>query len=612
VTVRRKFNASYVVIPLVYVVLIFALILLQFSGGKLFNVTIGPISLNGSFAMGGGTEKKQLAGLTVQVQGIRFLFDKDHVVRLQNQDESFTDLALTGYTTTKQGFSLQFTHGVALGFQFVESDANAVTVMVDMPQSMLPLVSIRIPYEGVSDATLTTSRSQPNVEIAWRGNSYIAQMPTRSFADEQYKLLVLPGEGTRTIRIAQKATSPKNIIEDFQVPAITQKEYDEAVDSFVTSAYNGWKTSRFSSTNGTWSYRDSDNRFNEETMIALLAEAWQRDEYTRVYNEMRTTADQHPTKMTWKSSVFMGNLRRVTSELAGLDKAESARLNALIAQKDHAVYQTPNLFRFALDRGSSDLAANLIQMTESLATEGMDPVTALGLLQNHYLTDLPDPNLVTMLSRFDGLIKSVLMPAIIHVDEGFFFQAKPNKGDGYYTVLAGRILERAGERNGDSRLIALGRNMVVSVLKLADELGFVPNQIDFSAGAIAAQLKYRAPEDFYWLVHSNPAYPREVSLYSQLGPGHWFYTIATINSIDITPNRYTFSISYPKSRLHFLFFRGLNEIDPSSGMKLFGITWRNDRDFEIYNHGRYYNPDTKTLMVKYTDDTVQRDIIINY
>jgi hypothetical protein len=198
------------------------------------------------------------------------------------------------------------------------------------------------------------------------------------------------------------------------------------------------------------------------------------------------------------------------------------------------------------------------------------------------------------------------------VDEGFFFQTKPNKGDGYYTVLAGRILERAGERSGDSRLIALGRNMVVSVLKLADELGFVPNQIDFSAGAIAAQLKYRAPEDFYWLVHRNPAYPREVSLYSQLGPGHWFYTIATVNSIDITPNRYTFNISYPKSRLHFLFFRGLNTIDPSSGMKLFGITWRNDRDFEIYNHGRYYNPDTKTLMVKYTDDTVQRDIIINY
>ncbi len=125
-------------------------------------------------------------------------------------------------------------------------------------------------------------------------------------------------------------------------------------------------------------------------------------------------------------------------------------------------------------------------------------------------------------------------------------------------------------------------------------------------------LKYKGPEDFYWLLQDNPSYPHEVSLYSQLGPGHWFYTLAQVNSVTIKPDEYRFNLSYPRSRMHYIFFRGLNTIDPMSGMQLFGITWRNAPDYEVYSKGRYYNPDTKTLMVKYYDDSVQRDIVVWY
>jgi integrase len=48
--------------------------------------------------------------------------------------------------------------------------------------------------------------------------------------------------------------------------------------------------------------------------------------------------------------------------------------------------------------------------------------------------------------------------------------------------------------------------------------------------------------------------------------------------INIKPDEYRFNLSYPRSRMHHLFFRGLNTIDPLSGMQLFGITWRNAPD----------------------------------
>lgn len=609
---KRKFNVSYVVIPILYAVLIFSLLILQFTGGKLFNSSLGPISLTGTFAMGGGNANKQIASLRIQVQGIQFAFDKDHPIVLQNQDGSQLPIAMTGYSTKENGYTLDFQHDVQLDFHFTDAEQKAASIDVNIPAGLLPLQSLSLPYAPASDASITVSQGAPGMDISWRGSKYQLALPTRSYTNEQKQLLVIPGDSSKSLRIAQRNTSDQSALQDFQVPSVTPKEFQAGVDAFVGAAYNGWRTTRFNSSSNTWSYRDGDSRFSEEILVDLLSEAWQRDEYTRAFNDMRTAADNFPARISYRSSVFLGNLRRVTNDLSDADRRESARIDGLVAQKSLDVFQTPGLFQFALDRGSGGLSSSLVQFAESLPLEGIDPVQALGILQNVYLTDLPDPKLDASLSRFSALIKSTVLPAVAHVDEGFFFQTKPGKGDGYYTVLAGRILEKAGAKLGDDRLVALGRNMVLSVLKLADDQGFIPNQIDFAAGAISAMLKYRGPEDIYWMVQSNPSYPKAVSLYPQLGPGHWLYTIAQVNSISIKPTEFRFNISYPRSRTHYLFFRGLNKIDPLAGMQLFGITWRNAPDFEVYSKGRYYNPDTQTLMVKYFDDSVQKDIVIWY
>lgn len=609
---KRKINVSYFVIPLLYAVLIFGLLILQFTGGKLFNSTIGPINLTGAFSMGGGSPNKQLASLRIQIQGIQFLFDKDHPILVQNQDDSMLNIGLKGYQTDVSGFTLNFDHDIQIAFSYNEADKKSALINVDIPSGMIPLKSIRIPYAPASDSVMTVSQGAPGMEISWRGSNYQLALPTRSFADDNQHLLVIPGDSSKILRIAQRTATDPNAFASFQVPSVTPKDYQTAVSAYINTAYNGWRTSRYNSASSTWSFRDGDNRFNEEIMVDLLSEAWQRDEYTRVFNDMRTAADQHPAQLSFRSSAFMGNLRRVTNELQENDRKESARIEGLISQKNLDVYQTPKLFQFAIDRGTGGLSASLMQFTDSIGLDSIDPIQALGILQNIYLTDLPDPKLEDNLSRFSGLIKSTIVPAIIHVDEGFFLQTKPGRGDGYYSVLAGRILEKVGTRLNDERLIALGRNMVLSVLKLSDDLGYLPTQIDFAAEAISAMLKYRGPEDFYWMIQDNPSYPKAVSLYPQLGPGHWFYTIAQVNNITIKPTEFRFTISYPRSRTHYIFFRGLQKIDPLSGMQLFGITWRNAPDFEIYSKGRYYNPDTQTLMIKYYDDSVQKDIVIWY
>ena len=45
-------------------------------------------------------------------------------------------------------------------------------------------------------------------------------------------------------------------------------------------------------------------------------------------------------------------------------------------------------------------------------------------------------------------------------------------------------------------------------------------------------------------------------------------------------------------------------------MELFGQTWRDAPDFEIYSKGRHYDAQTDTLMIKYYDDSVRREMAV--
>jgi len=47
-------------------------------------------------------------------------------------------------------------------------------------------------------------------------------------------------------------------------------------------------------------------------------------------------------------------------------------------------------------------------------------------------------------------------------------------------------------------------------------------------------------------------------------------------------------------------------------MELFGQTWRDAPDFEIYSKGRHYDQGSDTLMIKYYDDSVRREIVLFY
>lgn len=610
---RQKRIFPIIFIPFLYVAIIGLLVFLQFSGGSLFNMSLGPLQLSGSFEMGKDNQPERVASIQIRSNGLQFLFDDRHPLVIQDRNGTSRKLLVSSCDTLESGYRIMFERNVALEFSFLDDQRQVLQITVQPSRDLLPLKAVRIPLISPSLDDARVLNNPPGLLYRQDGADFLLGLPPRSFIDTGTSMLVIPGDASKTLHLARNENKPDNILAGFtpsSLASISPKDYRTTLSEYLTAAYQSWKGSRYNSAAGTWSNRDDESRFDENVMVALLAEAWNRDEYTRVFNEMRSCADIHPDKVSWRSGVFLGGLRRLTNQMGGADRQESERLRLLISQKDVSLLSEPGLYQFAIDRGEKYLAPELLNYIDSLDPSQMDTVSVLGLLQNLYLNENNFADLESRIPRFESLIKERIVTSIVRTVEGYYLMVNERQSSTYHDILAGRILQEYGRREGDENMAALGQALVLSVVKLADEQAYIPAWLDISAGAIAGVNKSLAPEDTYWLLNNNPAWPRKVSLQKELGPGHWFYTLAQINSVSIKPTEYRFDISYPRERTHYLFFRGIPNIDPQKGMQLFGIVWRNDPNFEVWSKGRYYNPDTETLVIKYYHDSIRNDIIL--
>ncbi len=618
---NRQLNKGAFFVPLLYIAIIAGLVYVQFSGASIFTENLGSILLSGTMDLSDESDNSAIASIDVEYKGLRFSFDGETALTLESRSDTLRELFISGYRRDDRLLTLFFDDGVELRFQNDE-DLDQLIIDTNIPPSLGSVMSLRIPFRTSIGAEAESTENFPGLDISSNGERYILALPPRSYVNDELGLLNIPGDGvSRSIRYTRRAAGNENIFELWfqnQLEEIPAALYQAELDDYIERSYLAWRSNRFNPATGTWQMRGEASRFSESILVNVLAEAWARNEYTRVFNDMRSAADLFPLDLSYRSSVFLGNLRRITNDLDGIDRQESIRINNMVNQGNAMVFLKQDLFKFVSNRGSSELLANLVAFSEGLSAGSLSPLEALGLSSNYYLGDFPDREIRQILSRFEGTFEELLLPSIVRVDEGFFFQSEPGIADSYYTILAGKTLIAAGEASAgnensqSTQLISLGRNMILSVLRLSDQLGFLPAQIELTAGAISATQGTTNPEDIYQLLQENPFYPREVSLYQQFGQGSWLYTIMPDFRIESRTGEFSLSLENTPNRTHYIFFRGLPDIDPLNGMELFGIIWRNAPDFEIYSKGRYYNPDSETLMIKFFDDEVDQDIIIYY
>jgi hypothetical protein len=612
-----RLNKTYFLVPLFYIAVIFGLLFLQFSkrGEKFFD-SFPELILSGITAAAEpkNGEQKEIEELHLRYKGIDFAFGSRYRAQLVFEDGSSRDLILGRYQKTEMGFTLNFDRDVKLDF-IPDSAKDILSIHAEIGKRTAGSVqALVMGFSAVDGAKVNNVERMPILSVDHKEKNYLLSLPEKSSIDMARQLLVVvPSGDSALITFGPSSEGTKESFRQWyanQMGGATPPEaLSQKVTEYINGAYQGWKTGRYSAEGGVWLTEGNTQAFKETLVTAYLAESLQRGDYSAARAQVQQTAQNHARSVSFISSPYLGNLQELFVRLLQDDEKESARLLSQVRSRNNSVWNRGDLLRFAALRGSPGLKDEILRFAAAANLHTLSFPSALGMLQNYYETLDADPESADVLRRSTELINTKVFPSIIKIAEGFFLENESGKIDVYLSVLAGRILIRAGKAEKDPVLESIGRDLIISALNLSDRQGFLPKNILFADMILRGTEGRIAPEDIYSLLVDNPYYPRFIDLGQQLGPGAWLYTGANMRDVNISPARNIFRFQFPMGQTHHFVFRGAK---PYTEIQLWKISWRIDANFERYNIGAYFIPERNLFMAKYNHRNREEEFLMSF
>ncbi len=596
--------------PVIYTGVIFGLLFLQFSGGERFSRSVGPLTLHATRGTASDDGIPEVRELALVFDGLSFHFDEENGLIVETASD-LSDKRVNGYEMRDDGFRLRFEGGYVLSFVISTDPTRELQIRLDIPPDPGALRRVSIPYSFSGEPVSAGAQPVSFATMTVEDQDYYFTAPPRAGIDLANRRIVLqPQAAGQAIRYVRAAEGDPALVAGWfeeDAIAISDERFAATVERFVDAAYEGWSAGRYDPTRVAWRGPGGLTRFSEEALTAYLAEAWARDDYDRAFAEMRRAQDLHPDELTLLSSTFLGNLREVREVFLESDRREAAVISEQVAAEDLTVFRRAGLFQFAADRGGEELYTQLLSLASRMDLRRLDVPSAIGLLRNLYVDPLPDGRAGDLRARAAGLMESAVLSSIVRTDEGFYVQTSPGQIDLAQSALAGIVLTAYGSSRSDRTMTTAGRNLITAVLDRADVHGMIPSTLLVRGETVEAADGQLAPESIYPLLVRDGAYPRQRSLYREAGSGHWIWSSVDVTPIRIDESEWRFSLTYPRLRTHYLLLQG---VPAFQRMELFGQTWRDAPDFEIYSKGRHYNTETNTLLIKYYDDSVRREFVM--
>ncbi len=610
----KRLNKLYFLVPLLYIGIILFLLFLQFSKGRSFSESFGGIRISGVMEMEeGDSETTGIEHLSLEYQGIIFEFNTRQSLEFIGPDNEIYRARISDYSKIENGYELIFAEDVRLGFQLSGIDKQDLQIIPRLPVGMANIQHIRVPFKLDGKSRTDFEDGGQKLGVLYNEQHYELVVPETSEIQlgTQNFLSLQKGEA-KNIALYVKAVTAnpeKESWYDRKDIQVDDTAFADEKRAYLQSSYEGWRGDRYNSETSRWRKGPEQAVFDEKILTALLAESWNRDNYSRVYNEMRTAADRHPGQLTELSSPFLGDMETVWREASERERREKRRIEALIKDGNYEVFRQHGLIEFAADRAG--MLDTLVDFIDSVDINKIDLFSGIWLLYN-ILTVNPafEEEIASRFVRFEGLIDSLILKSIVELNEGFFLEAGSGFVDMFYSALAGKVMILAGERSGNQLVKALGQQLLRAVFEQSDDSGIFPAELRTGGSEIRNRIGTLGPEDIYFLLYENTAaYPKHISLYNDAGAGCWIHTIADFTEIEINAEEYFFRLLNKPNQTHHI---AIHDTGTFNSMELFGVIWRDDPNFEYYPKGRHYSAELDILMIKYTDDFQQGVIRINF
>ena len=337
----------------------------------------------------------------------------------------------------------------------------------------------------------------------------------------------------------------------------------------------------------------SSKRITEKTLIAYIAEMGQRGKFA---GTMETAPAQTLARnvRTYLSNPFYDNVQETHVGLIADDAKKRERYAALITDNSLEIFEQDGLIPFLTDRGSKRSIEGLFRLIEKMDVAQLNARQAAGVLEvwldcTHYY-----PERKTLFEDLLPVCEKKITDALLLIDEGLYLSNDGTYIDSVAALASSRILMRYGTEQS-SVWQSVARMLVTSLLRYSGESAGLPVGLTVT-GSKSTQLVITADDSdvldvgtlYPLLKPDNSWYPHAQSLALQAEAGIWAWTCAqNIEVLENTSKTLVLRIRFPEGQSHYLTLHGIR---PFYRIEMYGIPFRSDARFEMYNSSGYaYN-----------------------
>ena len=578
---------------LLYCGILLGIFILQFTKGQTFSVSLGSMTVTGREERTENGTIVPLLPLHIISHGLDIYISEQNPVYAADADDRMIPLQVLAYQRQEENdlFTVTCSEDIVLSF-FADEQGEIETLRIEA--SFPPYISkVLLPWRITQNAGIERTDNRIFVRSGKKQYSFIGSFgfnTEETTAQSDIPHLVLSKVQPTAY---YKTYLPLQELDINTIPSMAQASTDAymaALNTFATAVIN------------TESQALAAKKITESGLTAYIAEMGQRGNFAEGIEKVPAQTLAR-TQRTYLSNPFYGNIQGTHTGLAAADAKKRDLYAALIIAQNNELFEQEGLIPFLADRGSQRLVDGLFQFIEKLDGKTLNARQAAGLLSiwldcTHYY-----PNKKPLFEELLPLCEEKITESLLLIDEGLYISNDETYIDTVVGFASAQILLRYGSVQS-AVWESVGRMLITSLLRYAGDAAGLPVGFNVT-GSKTTQLGLIADDSsvldagalYPVVMPHNSWYPHAQSLALQAEPGIWAWTCAQdIEVLENTAKTLSLRVRFPEGQSHYLTLHGIR---PFYRIELYGIPFRSDARFEMYNSSGYaYNANSKILYLK--------------
>lgn len=587
----------FIIVPLLYLLLGFLFLFQHIRNTETFSTVVSGIDLTGTRTLQTQLNNPSIRNIRLTYNGLSLPLRSGSVV-IVTADGIHHKLPISSYRVDGQEVRIIFKYNIILKF-YTDPHSQKITLVPEIPALIPAVKSIIIPISLDRKTVLETTEAGQILLKTPDGHIYYLKHPSDTIVDFKRGRMKIHVQETleKAIVLSPEAGKGRTAFMWYEQEGktISSTLFNETTQLYTDIAFAGWQR-RLNPKTGQWGLPEGKAYYSEKAINAFLAESLVRGVYGKNWLTLTTAFESGTGDLTLESAPFMGDIVSKTDQFWGPVTQKTRQIRSDIENGNRDILMEPALTGYLEDFGLYGLREAFSEMLMA-TTPDMDLLVMARTL--HHITDLQEAGFRTdgQAEIIERLVEKGILPGIFWLGDGLYIFSAGGKADIRNTIYIGFVLTRIARLESNEKYMAIGRKMILSALKLNDELGILPETVSFNGNDMKERTGAIPPEEIYPWIRENPYYPRRVSLARAIDRNSWLLTSAALPKINHTPTETSVTFQYPRGDVHHLVLKGIR---PFQEIQMHGIRWNTDRRFQYYSDGWSYDEDTRTLYFKIT------------